>query len=100
MISCGVDEAGRGPMFGPLVVGAVYCDDDSVLKRIGVKDSKKLSPGQRERMYDEISDSVMHWYVVPISAEDIDSKMKTQSLNMIELDLFVEAVSAYGADTV
>ncbi len=100
MISCGVDEAGRGPMFGPLVVGAVYCDDDSVLKRIGVKDSKKLSPGQRERMYDEISDSVMHWCVVPISAEDIDSKMKTQSLNMIELDLFVEAVSAYGADTV
>ena len=100
MISCGVDEAGRGPMFGPLVVGAVSCEDDSVLRSVGVKDSKMLSPEKRERMYAEIADAVPHWCVVPISAEEIDAKMGTMSLNAIEMDLFAEAVSEYDADIV
>ncbi len=98
MIS-GVDEAGRGPMFGPLVVGAVFCEDDQVLRDIGVKDSKMLTPAIRDRMFDEISDAVK-WCTVPISAEDIDAKMKTQSLNMIELELFVEAVSSNPSDVI
>ena len=51
---CGVDEAGRGSVMGPLVVGAVYVEDDDFLKDIGVKDSKKLTPKSRERMYDRI----------------------------------------------
>ncbi len=51
---CGVDEAGRGPVMGPLVVAAVYVDDDTLLREIGVKDSKKLSPKRREAMYDQI----------------------------------------------
>lgn len=100
MMNCGVDEAGRGPMFGPLVVGAVYCSDDSVLREIGVRDSKKLTPAQRERMYDQIDGAVEHWCTVPISAEEIDERMKTQSLNMIELGMFVEAVTRYPADAV
>lgn len=99
MMICGVDEAGRGPMFGPLVVGAVFCDDDRVLRDIGVKDSKMLTPAARDRMFDEISDATT-WYTVPISAETIDLKMRTQSLNMIELDLFVEAVSNSPSDIV
>ena len=100
MMMCGVDEAGRGPMLGPLVVGAVWCDDETVLKGIGVKDSKKLTPSARDRMYDEIAASVPHWCTVPISAEQIDERMKTQSLNMIELDVFVEAVGRYPSDVI
>ncbi|MCQ2069883.1 MAG: ribonuclease HII [archaeon] len=100
MMMCGVDEAGRGPMFGPLVIGAVFCEDDSVLQSIGVKDSKKLTAKARERLYDEISDAVPMWVTVPISAEEIDSQMKVKSLNMIELDLFVEAVMKHPADVV
>lgn len=99
MMISGVDEAGRGPMFGPLVVGAVFCEDDKVLRDIGVKDSKMLTPSTRDRMFDQISDATV-WCTVPISAEDIDSKMKTQSLNMIELDLFVEAVSRHPSEVI
>ena len=98
MMQCGVDEAGRGPMFGPLVVGAVFCEDDAVLREIGVKDSKKLTPAARDRLFEQIESAVPYWCTVPISAEEIDLKMKTQSLNLIEQDLFVEAVSRRPAD--
>ena len=61
---CGVDEAGRGPVIGPLVVACVYVEDDSSLVEIGVKDSKKLSPKVRERMYQQIIDSVADYSIV------------------------------------
>ena len=100
MMMCGVDEAGRGPMFGPLVVGAVYIEDDTVLKEIGVKDSKKLTPSARDRMFDQIAEAANFWCTVPLSAEEIDAQMKSQSLNMIELGLFVEAVSKIPTDVI
>ena len=93
-MKCGVDEAGRGSVLGPLVVGAVYSDSDEVLVDIGVKDSKKLSPNTRERMYDRIAD-VCEFCFVPISAEKIDEKRKAVSLNEIELEMFVEACSKF-----
>ncbi len=89
---CGVDEAGRGSVLGPLVVGAVYTDSEDALAAMGVKDSKKLSPGIRERLYDLITDSCCTC-VVPISAAEIDEKRKRLSLNVIELEMFVEACS-------
>ena len=45
---CGVDEAGRGSVMGPLVVGAVLVESDDALLDIGVKDSKKLVPVSTE----------------------------------------------------
>lgn len=90
---CGVDEAGRGPVLGPLVVGSVYVEDESVLKDIGVKDSKKLTPAVREKMYDQIIDNVPDYSLVIYSAAQIDENMKKMSLNDIELNMFVEAVS-------
>jgi len=89
---CGVDEAGRGSALGPLVVGAVYSESDEILTEIGVKDSKKLSPKTRERMYDLIAGSY-DFSIMSISAEDIDEKRKTMSLNHIELEMFVAACS-------
>lgn len=46
----GVDEAGRGPVIGPLVIGVAVIDEKNIerLRDIGVKDSKQLTPGQRE----------------------------------------------------
>lgn len=96
---CGVDEAGRGSVMGPLVVGAVWVEDDDVLSEIGVRDSKKLTPRMRERMYGEIVESAAHWEVVIASAADIDERRQVKSLNDVELDMFAEAVNAHPCET-
>lgn len=90
---CGVDEAGRGPVMGPLVVGAVYVDDDVALRELGVKDSKKLSPKRREELYDRIIDAAEGYSIITLSAEEIDAKRARMSLNMVEMEMFAEAVS-------
>lgn len=90
---CGVDEAGRGSVMGPLVVGAVYADDDAPFKAIGVKDSKKLTPKARERMYDQIITASSEYSLVIASAADIDERREKMSLNDVELEMFREAVS-------
>ena len=55
-VDLGVDEAGRGPALGPLVVCAISMpkDDRRILSDLGVKDSKKLSKKRREEIYQEI----------------------------------------------
>lgn len=97
---CGVDEAGRGPVMGPLVVGCVYVEDDTVLRKIGVRDSKKLSPKVRERMYDEILSSVNDYSIVILEAKEIDERMKVKNLNEIEMDMFVEATTKIPTDAI
>jgi ribonuclease HII len=96
---CGVDEAGRGSVLGPLVVAAVRANSDDPLIEIGVKDSKKLSPKAREWMF-ELLVKVCDVHIVTISAEEIDEKRKVMSLNEIELEMFVEACSAISAPVV
>jgi ribonuclease HII len=76
---------------GPLVVAAVFAEDDGPLRKIGVKDSKKLTPSARERMYGEIS-AVAAYKVVVMSAEEIDAERDRRSLNDIELQMFADAV--------
>ncbi len=97
---CGVDEAGRGSVMGPLVVGAVFVESDDALLDIGVKDSKKLTPKKRESMYEQIVSSVPGWSVSIASAADIDELRKTMSLNDIEMGMFCRAVSEHPAETV
>jgi len=66
----GVDEAGRGPLAGPVVAAAVILDD---LKRIrGLNDSKLLTPAVRERLYDEIRAKALCCSVAEASVEEID----------------------------
>ncbi len=96
---CGVDEAGRGSVLGPLVVGSVYAESDDILKEIGVKDSKRLSPKVRDQMYERITDSFAFSTVI-LSAENIDLQRKDITLNEIELNMFVEAASEWPVSTV
>ena len=96
---CGVDEAGRGSVLGPLVVGTVFTDSDVGLSEIGVKDSKKLTPKMREKIYDEITSS-WTWHVEITTAEGVDEMRKTMSLNEVELRMFANAVTSHPTESV
>ena len=67
---CGIDEAGRGPLAGPVVVSAVIMPKDSMIE--GVNDSKKVSEKKREKLYDEITSSAIAWGVGIIDQKEID----------------------------
>ena len=58
---CGIDEAGRGPLAGPVVVGAVIMPKDSFIE--GVNDSKKISEKKRERIYEQIVEEAICYSV-------------------------------------
>ena len=66
---CGVDEAGRGPLAGP-VYAAVVFDPDHIPE--GLDDSKKLSEKKREQLYDRIVDAAAAWCVASASVEEIE----------------------------
>ena len=66
----GIDEAGRGPLAGPVVVASVIMPRDSMIE--GVNDSKKVSEKKRERLYEEIINEAIAYGVGIISQEEID----------------------------
>jgi ribonuclease HII len=68
---CGVDEAGRGPLAGPVVAAAVILDP--VRPILGLADSKKLSAGKRERLAVEIRARALAWHVAEATVEEIDA---------------------------
>jgi ribonuclease HII len=67
----GVDEAGRGPLAGPVVAAAVILDDLNPIK--GLADSKKLTALRREKLYDEIRAKALCCSIALATAEEIDS---------------------------
>lgn len=67
---CGIDEAGRGPLIGPVVVGAVVMKPDSKIE--WVNDSKKVTEKRREILYDKIIDESLAWGVGIVSEKVID----------------------------
>ena len=67
---CGVDEAGRGPLAGPVVAAAVILPHDTVIE--GLNDSKKLSEKRREALYDIITDTALCWSIGMADANEID----------------------------
>lgn len=67
----GVDEAGRGPLAGPVVAAAVILDDLQPIK--GLHDSKKLSEKRREKLYDEILAKALCCSIAEASVQEIDS---------------------------
>ncbi len=66
----GVDEAGRGPLAGPVAVAAVILDPARPVQ--GLDDSKKLSPARREALYPLIVERALAWHVEMVAVEEID----------------------------
>lgn len=88
---CGIDEAGRGPLAGPVVVASVIMPKDSMIE--GVNDSKKVSEKKREKLYEEITNTAIAWGVGIIDQREIDEinilnatkKGLTNSLKELEI---------------
>jgi len=67
----GVDEAGRGPLAGPVVVAAVILDPRRTIT--GLDDSKKLSEKRREALFPQIREMALAWSIVEVGVEEIDT---------------------------
>lgn len=78
-VICGVDEAGRGPLAGPVCAGACILPKGLIIE--GLDDSKKLTEKKREKLYDEITAKALAWSVAFASPEEIDK------INILEASL-------------
>ena len=76
---CGVDEAGRGPLCGPVFAAACILPDGLVID--GLNDSKKLTEKKREKLFDVICENAVAYCIASASVEEIDE------LNILEADL-------------
>ncbi len=86
MLVCGVDEAGRGSMLGPLVIAGVLIEKSKIpeLEKIGVKDSKKLSPKMRQELYKKILRIVDDYKIFKATPRQIDLAVNQHKLNYLE----------------
>lgn len=71
-VICGVDEAGRGPLCGPVCCAAVILNPDNPIE--GVNDSKKLTEKRREALFDEITRRALAYKIVFITPQEIDER--------------------------
>lgn len=94
---CGIDEAGRGPVIGPLVMAGILIkeSDLSKLKKLGVKDSKLLSSQKREQLFEKIKKLALSHKIEILSPEKIDAALKSDNsnLNWLEADTSASIVN-------
>jgi len=95
MLVCGVDDAGRGSVLGPLVIAGIVIKQTKVnqLKKQGIRDSKKLTPLARERLYKIIINIVDDYYVARISPKIIDKSVFNHLLNHLEAQYMAKVIS-------
>jgi ribonuclease HII len=81
---CGIDEAGRGPVIGPLVMAGVIIEegDSDKLRKLGVKDSKLLTPQKRKQLFVKIKGTVKKYEILVIDPVEIDAALKSDHLNL------------------
>ena len=98
---CGVDDAGRGSMIGPLVIAGISLEKKNIrkLSKLGVKDSKKLTSNKREKLYKEIISIVDNHYVAKISPKSIDVSVAKNNLNHLEAKYMAKVVTKLNPDT-
>jgi len=100
---CGIDEAGRGAVIGPMVVAGVLIEQSKTgdLIEIGVKDSKKLTPGTRAELSKLIRDIAEDIEIVVLDALTIDSSTRRKragGLNELEARIFAKIINRLKPD--
>jgi len=96
MIIAGIDEAGRGPCFGPMTIGLAVMDKEkeTKLKKAGVKDSKELLPKKREGLIETIKEECVENGVLILAPIEINDLMAQYSLNEIEAMKIAELINS------
>ena len=88
----GVDEAGRGPLAGPVIAGAVILDPGKPIE--GLRDSKRLSASRRDELFDQIRERALAWAVGRADVEEID-RINILQATMLAMSRAVEALQPY-----
>jgi len=100
----GLDDAGRGPVIGPMVVAGIKLREDRVeaLREIGVRDSKELSARSRERLAEDLRRRVDGYYIVKMLPEVIDRyvdmSIRPGGLNFLEAKAMAKVISKLRPD--
>jgi ribonuclease HII len=89
---CGVDEAGKGPVVGPLVVAAVAVNNAKDIANLGMKDSKQLTQRKRKELYNRIK-AEFNFAVEIIKPEIVDEYRKKNKLNELNREAFERLIS-------
>src|SRR3990167_8378057 len=89
MLKLGIDDAGRGPVIGPMVLAGCLIDEETEkeFKKIGVKDSKQLTPKRREFLADIIREKAETFEIIIIHPEEIDGK-NVEGIKLNEVEAF------------
>lgn len=104
MLVAGVDDAGRGSVIGPLVIAGVMAKEEDLAKlvRLGVKDSKVLSPRRREILAVEIKRLALRYSVIKLTPKDIDKVVQTgkklHRLNRLEAQTMAKIIEMLKPD--
>ena len=91
MLICGVDEAGRGPLAGPVVAAAVVYHDDYI--NPAIKDSKLMRPQQREALYEHIRATALSWSIIAVGPRRIE-QINILQATRLAMRLAVERIQA------
>ena len=87
----GIDEAGRGPVIGPMVIAYAMTDEEGIgnLERMGIKDSKLIAPGRREELFEILTEAdYLEYDIIIVEPEEIDKTVDSDdsNLNWLEAD--------------
>ena len=92
VLICGIDDAGRGPVIGPMVLSGVLVDENDTesLKSIGVRDSKKLTPKKRTYLYNKIIKIAKKYSILTVFPDEIDGKLN-HGINLNDIEAIKSA---------
>ncbi len=86
---CGADEAGAGPLAGPVYAGAVILPEGLILE--GLNDSKKVTPKRRDRLFEEIQEKAIAWAVASVDEKEIDA-INILNARMKAMEMAIQAL--------
>lgn len=100
MMIAGIDEAGKGPVLGPMCVAGVLLNEKKLdtLAQMGVKDSKQLTAKRREVLADEIKKLADKYFILEVSASQIDELRKVMTMNEIMVVCYAKVLEALKPD--